>query len=566
MENIIIDYLAQNWNKENSQKLQLSAVPKGNAGDLAMNFFQLTKILGQPPIQIGQTIQNILKNCDLIEKTEIAGPYLNLFFKNEVFFQNVINTNIKSKVLLNKKIVLEFSGPNTNKPLHLGHMRNHALGISLSNLLENAGAQVHRVNIINDRGVHICKSMLAYKHFGNGATPESANKKSDHFVGDYYVRFETESKKACPRESGEPDLNQEVQTMLQDWENEDPEVRTLWEKMNSWTLSGHQETYKRQGIKFEKSYYESDYYRRGKEIAEKGLKDGIFGKRPDGTVIIQFEDENLGEKVILRADGTSIYLTQDLAVAVARNEDFQPDEMIYTVADEQNYHFKVLFECLDRLKVLDAKKLFHLGYGLVHLPDGRMKSREGNVVDADNLMDQLHEIAAEKIKESNPDLTEQEIYTIAEQIQNAAWKFYLLRTGPKKSIIFDQQQSIEFTGATGPYLQYAGVRIRSILEKYGKEVPQQTTDQLGAPEKPLGIKILEWPKVLERAAIEKNPTYIATYLTDIAQTWSTFYAENSVLKAETTELVDGRIALAKKVFDVLEIGLNCLGIEIPEKM
>ena len=563
MEKLILDYLSKNWSADNADKIIFAPVPKGNSGDLALNVFQLTKLLKKSPPEILGEIQKTLGHCDLLEKTEITGPYLNLFFSSEEFFKQVFDTNLTSDVLLNKKIVLEFSGPNTNKPLHLGHMRNHALGLSVSKILEKAGANVHRVNIINDRGVHICKSMLAYKYFGNDSTPENANKKSDHFVGDYYVRFETESKKNSA-------LTDEVQIMLKDWENNDPEVRILWGKMNNWTLSGHQETYKRQGIEFEKNYFESEYYEQGKDIAEKGLSNNVFTKRDDGTIIIQFEDENLGEKVILRADGTSIYLTQDLAIAVARNEDFHPDEMIYIVADEQNYHFKVLFECLNKLKVLDTKKLFHLGYGLVHLPDGRMKSREGNVVDADNLMDQLHEIAAQKIKESNSDLSEQKVYTTAEQIQNAAWKFYLLRTGPKKSITFDSNKSIDFTGSTGPYLQYAGVRIRSILNKYQSNSELETSNlklsALADHEKPLGVKILEWPKVLERAAIEKNPTYIATYLTELAQTWSSFYAENSVLKAETQELIEGRIALAKKVFDILEIGLDCLGIEIPERM
>ncbi|MDH3325077.1 MAG: arginine--tRNA ligase, partial [Candidatus Peregrinibacteria bacterium] len=454
--------------------------------------------------------------------------------------------------------VIEYSGPNTNKPLHLGHMRNHALGISVCKLLEKAGAKVTPVNIINDRGVHICKSMLAYKHFGNGETPEQTGEKSDLFVGRYYVKFETESKK-------NPKLNEEIQEMLVAWENNDPETRELWKKMNNWTLSGHKKTYDRQGVKFEKEYFESDYYQNGKDIAQMGLKKGVFQKREDGTVYIDLTEEGLDEKVVLRADGTSIYLTNDLAVDTARMKDFKPNEIMHIVADEQNYHFKVLFLCLDKLGIIDTKHLFHLGYGLVNLPDGRMKSREGNVVDADDLMNQLHEIAAQKIKEFHPELDEQKIYTIAEQIQNAAWKFYLLRTGPRKSITFDSQKSIDFHGATGPYLQYAGVRIKSILKKAGK-VPAPDLNILGEEEKPLGVKILEFPKVLERAATEKNPTFIATYLTEFSQVWSTFYAENSILKAETEDLKNSRLALAAKVYDILESGLEILGIEIPEKM
>ncbi len=567
MNQLILDYLAQNWSDENTDKIILAPVPKGNNGDLALNVFQLTKILKKAPPQILEAIQKVLENCDLLVKTEIAGPYLNLFFKDEVFFTQVLKTPLKSKKLSNKNIVLEFSGPNTNKPLHLGHVRNHALGIAVANILETAGAAVHRVNIINDRGVHICKSMLAYQKFGNGQTPESVNKKSDHFVGDYYVKFDQEAKK-------EASLNTEVQKMLVDWEQNDPDIRALWEKMNKWTLDGHAETYKRQGIKFEKVYRESDYYLEGKNIAEEGLQKGIFQKREDGAIVINFEDKQLGEKVILRADGTSIYLTQDLAVAVARDKDFHhPDEMIYTVADEQNYHFKVLFACLDRLGTMDSDKCYHLSYGLVHLPDGRMKSREGNVVDADNLMDDLYALAQDKINQNaHQDFSAKTTHTIAEQVQNAAWKYYLLRTTPIKSITFDKEKSIDFQGATGPYLQYAGVRIKSILKKYknssspGKGRPGGVEPDLSMAEKPLGIKILEWPNTLNRAALEKNPTYIATYLMELAQAWSSFYAENSVLNAQTESLKKARVMLAKKVLDILETGLTCLGIEIPEKM
>ncbi len=296
------------------------------------------------------------------------------------------------------------------------------------------------------------------------------------------------------------------------------------------------------------------------------MEKGVFQKRADGAIVADLTGDGLDEKVVLRADGTSIYLTNDLAVAVQRNEDFSPDEMIWVVADEQNYHFKVLFLCLEKLGILDTKRLFHLGYGLVNLPDGRMKSREGNVVDADDLMDKLHGIAAEKIKESQPDLADEEVYKVAEQVQNAAWKFYLLRTGPRKSITFDAEKSIDFQGATGPYLQYAGVRIRSILEKAGKIEKDLDLSVFGDAEKPLGVKILEWSKVLERAAVEKNPTYIATYLTELAQVWSSFYAENSILKTEDDDLKSARLLLADKVLSILEAGLGCLGIEVPEKM
>lgn len=590
MQNLILKFLGTNWTS-----VQFSPVPKGQPGDLAMSFFNLSeeslkniqKDISKPKIhkETGEDInkiirgsqknidikarvqyfQHLLRKCPFIEKTEIAGPYLNLFFKNEAFFKEVFQTPLQTKLLKDKNIIIEFSGPNTNKPLHLGHMRNHALGISMSNLLEAVGAKVHRVNIINDRGVHICKSMLAYQKWGNGETPESTSEKSDHFVGRYYVKFETESKK-------DESLKDEIQKMLVKWEEGDAEVQNLWKKMNDWALAGHAQTYERQGISFEKIYTESDTYLMGKDIAQEGLKKKVFQRRDDGAIVIDLESEKLGEKVILRADGTSIYLTQDLAVASLRNEDFQPDEMIYVVADEQNYHFQVLFACLEQLNILKRNQLCHLAYGLVNLPHGRMKSREGTVVDADNLMDELSQLALQEIKKRNPEIPEKEAKITAERIMNAAWKFYLLQTSPRKTMMFDPEASLAFEGATGPYLQYAGVRIKSILKKAGlpreiilpeAELPLRGISQ---GEKPLGVKILQFPEVLNRAAEMKNPTYLVTYLLELAQEWSSFYAENSVLNADTEDLKQSRLALAQKVLDVLEQGLKVLGIEIPEMM
>ncbi len=573
MQQQVIDYLSKNWSTDNASKIIFSPVPKGQSGDLAMQFFALTKELKQSPIEIGVAVSSVLKGFDLIEKTTQSGPYLNLFFSKAAFFENVFATPLKTDLLAGQKVVFEFSGPNTNKPLHLGHMRNHALGISVTNIMEAAGADMHRVNIINDRGVHICKSMLAYQRWGNNETPEQTGEKSDAFVGRYYVKFDQESKK-------DESLNDEVQTMLQQWEAGEPAIRAIWEKMNRWTLEGHQVTYDRQGVVFEKVYRESDYYLEGKDIAQMGLEKGIFETREDGAVVINFEDEQLGQKVILRSDGTSIYLTQDLAVAVNRDKDFNhPDLMVYTTASEQNYHFQVLFECLDLLGIMSGKKCYHLNYGLVHLPDGRMKSREGTVVDADNLMDELQSLVSTKMKENHEvdALPDTEIETISDQVQNAAWKFFLLRTSPNKAITFDAKKSIDFHGATGPYLQYAGVRIKSILAKAetcGIEfeldstanVQSSNSDALGEAEKTLGVKILEWPATLNRAAENKNPTYVVTYLLELAQAWSSFYADNSVLKAETKELQQARLALATKVLEVIEAGLNVLGIDVPERM
>jgi len=573
MKKIIQKFLQKTEFGDHAEKIIFAPVPKNTPGDLAMNVFPLAKILKKSPPEILKKLAKTLETCPELEKIELAGQYLNLFFRNEPFFREVFATPAEISTLAGKKILIEFSAPNTNKPLHLGHMRNHALGIAVAKILEKSGARVFRVNMINDRGVHICKSMLAYQKFGKNALPDE---KSDHFVGKFYTKFETESKK-------NPKLSDEVQKMLQKWESGDSETRKLWQKMNEWTLAGHAETYRRQGIKFLKNYLESETYQLGKKIAETALADGIFRKNSDGAIVFDFEEKGkIREKIVLRADGTSIYLTNDLGNTKLKFEDFRPDEMIWVVADEQNEHFRILFAVLEKLKILDRSHLTHLAYGLVNLPDGRMKSREGNVVDADNLMDELHEIAAEKIREnsncSSRDEAEEDlnrkIERTAEQIQNAAWKFYLLRTSPRKTITFDAQKSIDFHGATGPYLQYAGVRIRSILKKSGGnesdfEKLQPSPDSittLGKPEKPLGVKILEFPAVLARAAETRNPTFVATFLMELAQIWSSFYAENSILNAKNENLKSARLALARKTFEILESGLDCLGIEIPEKM
>ena len=566
MEQLLLQFLEKHIEQKMCSMFQFTAVPKGQNGDLAMSFFAAAKacpeLVSGSPVQMATDVAQKLEDCELLEKTKITGPYLNLFFKNEVFFSQVFETPLGSKMMSGKTIVLEFSGPNTNKPLHLGHMRNHALGISVSNLLEQVGAKVHRVNIINDRGVHICKSMLAYQKWGNDETPESTGIKPDLFVGNLYVRFDQELKK-------DESLMDGVQEMLKLWEAGESETMALWKKMGDWALAGHAKTYTRQGIKFEKDYFESEYYKKGKDIAAQGLKSKVFKKRDDGAVIIDLSDEGLDEKVILRPNGTSVYVTQDLAVAQARKKDFNPDQLMYVVADEQNYHFKVLFSCLEKLGLLKKEECHHLGYGLVNLPDGRMKSREGTVVDADTLMDELSGLALEAIEKRNPELSEDEAKKMAEQIQNAAWKFYLLSTSPKKSITFDSQKSIQFEGATGPYLQYAGVRIKSIVKKAELKPGFSFLNPglvLGEAEKPLGIKIIEFPKALEKAAETLNPTYVVTYLLELAQEWSSFYAENSVLKADSEELKNARLQLAQKVLEVLTTGLAILGIEIPEKM
>ncbi len=562
MDILILEFLQKN--KLNfTDKLSFSPVPKNQIGDRAISFFEAAKTLKESPLKLAKETATILTKCPEIEKTEIVGPYLNCFFNNKVFFKNVLSTPAEINTWQNRKIMVEFSSPNTNKPIHLGHMRNHAIGASIARIFEKCGATVFRTAIFNDRGVHICKSMLAYQKLGNNETPESTDEKPDHFVGKYYVKFEEEAKK-------DSQLNDEVQKMLLAWENGDEQVHKLWKKMNQWAFTGYDETYARQNIKFDKRYFESNLYKFGKEIVLKGLETGVLQKKPDGAVFIDLENEGLGEKILLRSNGTSVYMTQDLYTTIVKQKDFEPDEQIWVVADEQNYHFKVLFSILKKLKICDGN-FFHLGYGLVNLPDGRMKSREGTVVDADNLMDELQEIATKKIKEHNQKNDSKKVLEIAEKIQNAAWRFFLLRTSPFKTITFDTKKSIDFQGATGPYLQYAGVRIKSILKKAKKQNIKIEKDFiaenfLGEEEKNLGIKILEFPKILERAAENKTPTFIATFLMELAQLWASFYDANSILNTANKNLKKARLVLAKKVLEILESGLDALGIEVPEEM
>lgn len=556
MEKLVIDWLAKTFDQEFCSKIEFSPVPRGQSGDIAMKFFQLAKSEGQSPVQIAQRVAEALTDFDIVEKAEMAGPYLNLFFASEKFFEQALSAPEKGTAKTDQKILIEFSSPNTNKPFHLGHMRNHALGLAVSNCLEAAGANVVRATIFNDRGVHICKSMLAYDQFGNGQEP---NKKSDHFVGDWYVRFAEEAKKNTK-------LDEEVQQMLVDWENGNKHVKDLWQKMNDWAFDGYHDTYARQGLKFDKEYFESDLYQGGKEIVLEGLEKGILQKKEDGAVFIDMEEIGLDEKILLRSNGTTVYMTQDINTTIQKQEDFNPDQQIWVVADEQNYHFKVLFFILEKLGLLKAENLHHLGYGLVNLPDGRMKSREGTVVDADNLMDELHGLAAEEIRSRHADWSEDEVNEAAEKIQDAAWKFFLLQTSPKKTITFDAKKSIAFEGATGPYLQYATVRIRSILRKAENLPKGNFTHLLGEEEKPLGAKILAFEGVLNRAAENLNPTYVVTYLLELAQDWSSYYAANSVLKADTPELCAARVALAEKVLSVLDSGMQILGFHSPERM
>ncbi len=444
--------------------------PRSDLGDLAFPMFPFAKRLRMAPALVASRIKETLERTGgpsgLPGEVHAEGPYLNVRFSIAKVAGGMIDAVLeqgdaygKSARFARQHIMVEFSSPNTNKPLHLGHLRNDILGESVSRILAACGAEVYKVNLINDRGVHICKSMLAYKHFGAGQTPETAGLKSDHFVGDFYVRFNTWSKENTEAEEGAREL-------LRRWEAGDTEVRELWTLMNRWAIDGIKETYRRTGISFDRVYYESSTYEQGRAEVLKGLEAGVFYREPDGSVWVDLTDVGLDKKVLLRKDGTTVYVTQDIGTAIARHSDYPFDRLIYVVASEQQYHFKVLFNILERLGFPWARNLFHLSYGMVNLPEGKMKSREGTVVDADDLLDELTEMAAAEIREKGRAEEVGDVGRTSESIALGALNYYLLQVSTSKDMIFDPKESISFTGNTGPYLQYMGTRISSMLRKF----------------------------------------------------------------------------------------------------
>jgi len=452
--------------------------------------------------------------------------------------------------------VIEYPGPNTNKPLHLGHVRNMVLGYALSKILEANGNKIIHVNINSDRGVHICKSMLAYQKFGKNDSPEKSKLKPDFFVGKYYVLFAKEAEK-------NPGLEKEALEMLKKWEEKEPETIALWKKMNKWALDGFKETYEKFDIDFEKEYYESETYERGRDIVLEGLKKGVFEKDEEGNIVADLKE---GKKVLLRKDGTSIYITQDLALAKEKYEDFKFDKSIYVVATEQNYHFKVLFEILKMLKFPFAEKCHHFAYGMVNLTTGRMKSREGTVVDADNLVEDMIVMAREETRKRHDKVNEKDLQERAEKIAMSAIRFYLLRTDPAKDIVFNEEESISFEGETGPYLQYSCARISSILKKAGKVKESADLDLLKEKEEiALMKKLNEYSGVVKEIGEKYNIHALPRYLLDLAQLFNHFYHTHAVLQADES-MKDARIALILAVKQVLSNGLELFGIKVMDEM
>ena len=566
--------------------LSIGVPPKSEMGDAAFPMFPYAKIAGKAPALIAKDIMAALADKKHSEgEMLVAGPYLNIRFDIPSLASRILEEVDKAgdeygavNDLSGRKIMVEFSCPNTNKPLHLGHMRNDSLGESVSNLLSKAGAEVLKVNLINNRGVHICKSMLAYKLFGNGETPESTGEKGDHFVGRYYVRFAQWEKEAEKEKENNPDIVSDpsfvdpdtaAQEMLRKWEAGDAETRALWEKMNKWTLDGLSESYKNMGISFDKLYYESDTYKLGRSEVMKGLEMGVFKKEEDGSVQVDLSPIGLDKKVLLRRDGTTLYMTQDIGTAVKRHEDWPFDSLIYVVASEQNYHFRVLFYVLSLLGYKWAEELHHLSYGMVNLPEGKMKSREGTVVDADDLLDELTELAKGEIEAKGREEAVGDVADTARKIALGALNYYLLQVQPQHDMVFDPKKSIAFNGNTGPYLQYTCARISSILRKAeGEEYENAFNGSLltNEDEKALLKAIESFPETVRKAALSYDPSIIAAYLYENAKTFSHYYHDNQILKAETKELSYTRICLIKALRTVMKNGFSLIGVPYLESM
>ena len=556
MKNIVAGVLKKQVPLDESEIYNLIEIPPApEMGDYAFPCFSLAKIYKKNPNQIALELKDKLKLPKEIESVKVEGAYLNFFVDKNILVKNIIGEILKKKdnfgklKLKSKKVLIEFPSPNTNKPLHLGHLRNMAIGESVSRILEFNNMKLTRVNLNNDRGIHICKSMLAYKKFGKNKKP---NKKSDHFVGDFYVLFSQKSKI-------DKNLEEQAQDMLKKWEDGDKETVLLWKKMNNWALTGFKETYKLFGININKEYYESQLYKKGKEIILDGLKKGIFEKRNDNAVIMKLEE---GEKVLLRPDGTSIYITQDLYLAKLKDQQYHPDLSIYVTGNEQNYHFDVLFSIIKKLNFPFAEKLKHLSYGMVFLPEGKMKSREGKVVDADDLIKEVSELVKKELI-SRHKLSKIELEKRSLKIALAAIKYYLLKVDSNKSIIFNSEESINFEGDTGPYLQYSYARASSILKKAKPKNKSTEIKKLEPKEIELVKKLSEFQEIVLKSYGNLNPSSVANYSCQLAQTFNEFYHECSVINSENENF---RISLVKSFRIVLKNSLYLLGIDVLDEM
>lgn len=562
-----------------------SPTRKGIEGDLTVMVFPFVKAARKAPEAVGKEIGEWLKkNIGAVEKFNVEKGFLNLVISPEWWIDVLKGIAAEEKFGLREAgddadlVMVEYSSPNTNKPLHLGHVRNNLLGYSLACILEANGHKVVKTNIVNDRGIHICKSMLAWKKWGNGATPESTGIKGDHLIGDFYVAFDKhfkeEVKGIMEAENVDEDtakakspLMAEAREMLRLWEQGDPEVRALWEMMNGWVYAGFDETYKKMGVGFDKIYYESDTYLEGRDLVLGGLERGEMYRKEDGSVWADLTPQGLDHKLLLRADGTSVYMTQDIGTAKLRFRDYPIDKMIYVVGNEQNYHFQVLSILLDRLGFKWGKDLVHFSYGMVELPEGKMKSREGTVVDADDLMDDMIRSAAEMSAERFHDMDEKEAAEVARIVGLGALKYFLLKVDPKKNMTFNPKESIDFNGNTGPFIQYTYARIRSVLRKAGMEA--RGDNELALPndkEATLIRKLDDFRNVVADAGENYSPALIANYCYDLAKEYNQFYHDFSILKEENKGVRNLRLLISEVTARTLRTGMGLLGIEMPERM
>ena len=571
--------------------VQLQKTRSEFEGNLTLVVFPFVKMAHKSPEQTAQELGEYLQsNCEAVEKFNVVKGFLNLSVSNKAWL--TLLADIDADAHYGEKtadegsplVMIEYSSPNTNKPLHLGHVRNNLLGWSLAQIMQANGNRVVKTNIVNDRGIHICKSMLAWLKWGNGETPESSGKKGDHLIGDYYVLFDKHYREEIKemvaqgmdeeKAKQEAPLIKEAHEMLVKWEQNDPEVRALWEKMNAWVYAGFDETYQKMGVKFDKIYYESQTYLKGKAKVEEGLQKGLFERHDDGSVWADLTNEGLDQKLLLRSDGTSVYMTQDIGTAEMRYEDYPIDKMIYVVGNEQNYHFQVLSILLDRLGFKWGKELTHFSYGMVELPNGKMKSREGTVVDADDLMELMVEDAYKTSMELGKfdDMTEEERREIARIVGMGALKYFILKVDARKNMLFNPEESIDFNGNTGPFIQYTHARIRSILRKSGLSplpLPERRAEQgesLLPKEIELIQKMNEFPAAVEQAGKDYSPSGIANYCYELTKVFNQFYHDYSILNEPDAQKKAVRLVLARNVAKIIKSGMSLLGIEVPERM
>jgi len=568
------------------ENVEFQATRKDFEGDITIVVFPFLKQIKSNPVAIGTALgEYLMKNLNEVTSFNVVKGFLNVVLSDahlqESFYKafKISNFGVLSASSDRESVMVEYSSPNTNKPLHLGHIRNNLLGYSVAEILKAAGNKVYKTQIINDRGIHICKSMLAYQKFGQSETPESTDLKGDKLIGNYYVKFDREYKNEVAKLTAEGEdedtakknapLMLEAKEMLQKWEQGDPGVVALWKKMNKWVYDGFAITYKALGVDFDINYYESDTYLLGKDVVQKGLEEGIFFKKEDGSVWIDLTEDELDEKIVLRADGTAVYMTQDIGTAIQRIKDY-PDVggMVYTVGNEQDYHFKVLFLILKKLGFEWASNLYHLSYGMVDLPEGKMKSREGTVVDADDLMLEMTNTA----RSISQELGKLEGYTQAEKenlyriIGMGALKYFILKVDPKKRILFDPKESIDFNGNTGPFIQYTYARIQSLLRRADFDFSQQVNVGLQPKERAVIKQLQEFPTVVQNAAKQHSPALIANYTYDLVKTFNSFYQSVPIFAADNTDEKSFRIQLSKKVGEVIQTGFAMLGIEMPDRM